>query len=123
MKIWNCRYSLSDTNSATPKPHSNPYASNSPGPLLASMSFADNVSLYEETKSSGLAKRIVSYREAQEEQHPTHQEKYNSPGLFPVVHLFKNSTSPLPTKKVKVKLASPGKLKFKNSILRVLPIK
>lgn len=79
------------------------------------MSFAENVSLYEETKSSGLAKRIVSYREAQEEQRPTHQEKYNSPGLFPVVHLFKNSSSPLPTKKVKVKLASPGKLKYKNT--------
>lgn len=68
--------------------------------------------MYEETKSCGLAKRIVLYNEeAEEERRVTHQQRYNGLGLFPVVHLFKQ---PQPTlspslQRVKVKLSSPGK--------------
>ncbi|XP_066137523.1 nuclear pore complex protein DDB_G0274915-like [Euwallacea fornicatus] len=101
------KYSLSEINSPSSSANSCRYISNSPGPLLASLNFHDNVSLYEETKSSGLARRIVSYKEeAEQEKYLTHQEKYSSPGLFPVVHLFKKTAPEQSLKRVKVKLAN-----------------
>lgn len=64
-----------------------------------------------DTKSPGLTNRIVQYdNEAKQMLAPTHQAKYGSPGLFPVVHFFKQdipTISPKP-KKVTVKIASPG---------------
>ncbi|XP_018566328.1 mucin-5AC [Anoplophora glabripennis] len=84
------------------------------GPLLASTKYNVNVSTYEDTKSPGLAGRIVQYNEETERERehsrpPTHQAKYGSPGLFPVVHLFKKK---LPTldqrpKRVTIRIASP----------------
>lgn len=115
-----CRYSLSDI--ATPprvtkreSVKSNIYH-NSTGPLLASTKFNVNVSTYEETKSPGLAGRIVQYneeaeREKEQTRKPTHQPKYGSPGLFPIVHLFKKKPPTLEQKpkRVTVKIASPGR--------------
>ncbi|XP_066258164.1 nuclear pore complex protein DDB_G0274915-like [Euwallacea similis] len=101
------KYSLSEINSPSSSANSCRYTNNTPGPLLASLNFHDNVSLYEETKSSGLARRIVSYKEeAEQEKYLTHQEKYGSPGLFPVVHLFKKTAPEQSLKRVKVKLAN-----------------
>lgn len=41
---------------------------------------------------------------------PTHQKKYNGPGLFPIVHLFKKKPPVLEQKPrtVTVRLATPG---------------
>ncbi|XP_044750718.1 nuclear pore complex protein DDB_G0274915-like [Coccinella septempunctata] len=61
-----------------------------PGPLLASTAYNVNVSTYIDTKSPGYAGRLVQYNEeSSRKQQNTHQEKYGSPGLFPIVHLFK----------------------------------
>ncbi|XP_045471572.1 nuclear pore complex protein DDB_G0274915-like [Harmonia axyridis] len=63
-----------------------------PGPLLASTTYNVNVSTYIDTKSPGLAGRLVQYNEeSSQKQQNTHQERYGSPGLFPIVHLFKKS--------------------------------
>lgn len=45
---------------------------------------------------------------------PTHQAKYGSPGLFPIVHLFKKSPPTLEQrpKRVKVRISSPGNIFF-----------
>lgn len=43
---------------------------------------------------------------------PTHQAKYGSPGLFPIVHLYKKDKPPLvnpKAKRVTVRIATPGK--------------
>lgn len=83
------------------------------GPLLASLNYKDNISMYEETKSSGLVERVVSYnKEAERLPEPTHQEKYNSPGLFPIVHLFRRKTPILEhsSNKVKIRLSNSSKL-------------
>lgn len=87
-----------------------------PGPLLASTQFNVNVSTYEETKSPGLARRIVQYNQESEKDKErsrpaTHQVKYGSPGLFPIVHLFKKSPPNLEQrpKRLKVRISSPGK--------------
>lgn len=87
------------------------------GPLLASTKFNVNVSTYEETKSPGLARRIVQYNQETENEKdkkhpPIYQAKYGSPGLFPIVHLFKKSPPTLEQrpKRVKVRISSPGKL-------------
>lgn len=115
------RYSLSDI--ATP-PRINPrnpikssYYLNSTGPLLTSTQFNVNVSTYEQTKSPGLVGRIVQYNEEAEREKervrsPTHQAKYGSPGLFPVVHLFKKKPPILEQKpkRVTVRVASPGNI-------------
>lgn len=113
------RYSLSEI--ATP-PRNNRrelIRSNSsqspPGPLLASTKYNINVSTFEDVKSPGLANRIVQYNEEAESEkdqrrHPTHQTKYGSLGLFPVVHLFKKKLPLLEQKRrqVTVRVASPG---------------
>lgn len=84
--------------------------------MLASTKFNINVSTYEETKSPGLAGRIVQYNQETENlkdriHPPTHQAKYGSPGLFPIVHLFKKSPPTLEQrpKRLKVRISSPGK--------------
>ncbi|CAH0557350.1 unnamed protein product [Brassicogethes aeneus] len=82
------------------------------GPLLASTRYNVNVSTYMDTKSPGLTSRIVQYEEEQKNQQrsmPTHQKKYNSPGLFPIVHLFKKKPPVLEQKPktVTVRIASP----------------
>ncbi|KAL1491185.1 hypothetical protein ABEB36_011823 [Hypothenemus hampei] len=103
------RYSLSETNSTLTN-----RKSRATSPLLAPLSFRDNVSLYEETKSSGLARRICAYSEAakQESLRPTHQEQYSAVGLFPIVHLFKKKPPILEqTKKVTIKLSSPESMR------------
>ncbi|XP_050307043.1 uncharacterized protein LOC126743854 [Anthonomus grandis grandis] len=107
------RYSLSDispkSNPTTSSKNVTIKTSHSPGLLLSPMNPKDSISMYEETKSSGLARRIVLYNEeAKQTQNQTHQEQYNSPGLFPIVHLFKESPSLLqqPPKRVKIKLAN-----------------
>lgn len=121
------RYSLSDI--ATPPRitkrdpinRTNSFHYNISGPLLASTKFNVNVSTYEETKSPGLAGRIVQYNEEAERKKeeklrpPTHQAKYGSPGLFPIVHLFKKSPTTLEQKpkRVKVRISSPGNLNLK----------
>lgn len=70
-----------------------------------------NFSTYMDSKSPGLTGRIVQYtNERKEERMPTHQAKYGSPGLFPVVHFFKQSVpviSPKP-RRVTVRIATPG---------------
>ncbi|KAL3283168.1 hypothetical protein HHI36_006320 [Cryptolaemus montrouzieri] len=81
-----------------------------PGPLLTSANFNVNVSTYIDTKSPGYAGRLVQYNEenSRNQQH-THQEKYGSPGLFPIVHLFKKNIpviSPKP-KKPTVRIGTP----------------
>ncbi|CAH1104676.1 unnamed protein product [Psylliodes chrysocephalus] len=116
------RYSLSEI--ATP-PRNNRrelIRSNSsqspPGPLLASTKYNINVSTFEDVKSPGLANRIVQYNEEAESEkdqrrHATHQTKYGSLGLFPVVHLFKKKLPLLEQKRrqVTVRVASPDYMK------------
>ncbi|KAG5883834.1 hypothetical protein JTB14_033755 [Gonioctena quinquepunctata] len=87
---------------------------NSPGPLLASTKYNINVSTYEDTKTPGLAGRIVQYNEEAEREkelkrRPTHQAKYGTVGLFPIVHLFKKKLPQLEEKPrhVTVRIASP----------------
>lgn len=82
---------------------------------MASTKYNINVSTYEDTKSPGLASRIVQYNEEAERDRehsrpPTHQAKYGSPGLFPVVHLFKKKLPVLEQKpkRVTIRIASPG---------------
>ncbi|XP_060518147.1 nuclear pore complex protein DDB_G0274915 isoform X2 [Cylas formicarius] len=107
------RYSLSDvttlTNGRTPPRN----IDNSSGPLLTSINYKDNVSTYEETKSPGLAGRVVQYsEEVARKKKPLCQEKYNSLGLFPIVHLFnkKTSSEQLP-KPVFIKIGTPELVK------------
>ncbi|KRT83501.1 hypothetical protein AMK59_3150, partial [Oryctes borbonicus] len=72
---------ISNTNNRSPKP-----VQNASGPLLASTRFNVSLGTYSDTKSPGLTNRIVQYsNEAKQKQTPTHQIKYGSPGLFPVV--------------------------------------
>ncbi|KRT78454.1 hypothetical protein AMK59_8438 [Oryctes borbonicus] len=96
---------ISNTNNRSPKP-----VQNASGPLLASTRFNVSLGTYSDTKSPGLTNRIVQYsNEAKQKQTPTHQIKYGSPVLFPVVHFFKKdvpTVSPQP-RKVTVKIASP----------------
>ncbi|XP_076270954.1 uncharacterized protein LOC143202877 [Rhynchophorus ferrugineus] len=106
------RYSLSEISSSTSKLNMG-NKSQWPGPLLASLNYKDNISMYEETRSSGLVERVVSYnKEAERLPEPTHQEKYNSPGLFPIVHLFKRKPPILEqsSNKVKISLSNSGSL-------------
>lgn len=121
-KLFCCRYSLSDITTPSRANSRDLIKSrlyqNSTGPLLTSTKFNVNVSTYEETKSPGLARRIVQYNEEaeREKEHPrppTHQAKYGSPGLFPIVHLFKKKTPTLEQKprRVTVRIASPGEIK------------
>ncbi|KAJ8913523.1 hypothetical protein NQ315_017074 [Exocentrus adspersus] len=108
------RYSLSDI-ATPPRPDRQDFQSIHPiGPLLASTRYNVNVSTYEDAKSPGLASRIVQYNEEAERQReyaspPTHQAKYGSPGLFPVVHLFKKKLPTLEQKprRVTIRIASP----------------
>lgn len=77
-----------------------------------------NVSLYTNTQSPGLASRIVQYDRAQNGRSPTYNRKFGSPGIFPIVHLYKQSlpvASPKP-KKVTVKIAPPDDLSMYNHI-------
>ncbi|GJQ87056.1 hypothetical protein Trydic_g6815 [Trypoxylus dichotomus] len=96
---------VSNSNTRSPK-----LVQNASGPLLASTRFNVSLGTYSDTKSPGLTNRIVQYsNEAKQKQTPTHQTKYGSLGLFPVVHFFKKdipTTSPQP-RKVTVKIASP----------------
>ncbi|KAH1024684.1 nuclear pore complex protein DDB_G0274915 [Dendroctonus ponderosae] len=108
------RYSLSALSTPSTS-RSTPRYQQCQGPLLTSLNYKDNVSMYEETKSCGLAKRIVLYNEeAEEERRVTHQQRYNGLGLFPVVHLFKQQSPVLgpSLKRVKVKLSSPEYLRL-----------
>ncbi|CAG9771828.1 unnamed protein product [Ceutorhynchus assimilis] len=101
------KYSLSEVGAPSSRIDPKPTTSNAPGPLLASLSIKDNVSMYQETKSSGLARRIVQYKEKKDkknEKHYTHQEQYSSPGLFPIVHLFRKK---LPARKLKPERIMP----------------
>lgn len=107
------RYSLSEISPSPSRTKANMNGTHSPGPLLASLNYQDNISMYEETRSSGLARRIVLYNEEKElEKQPTHQEKYSTLGLFPIVHLFKKKVPLLEQspKRVKIKLSSPGNI-------------
>lgn len=131
-----CRYSLSDMSIShsgieREKPRASP-VQNTSGPLLASTRFQNNVGYvrltcvlfvndngrfcccfyrtYMDSKSPGLASRIVQYsRDA--EHKPTHQAKYGRPGVFPVVHLFnkEKTTSPKP-KTVTLRFAPSGEI-------------
>ncbi|KAK9737314.1 hypothetical protein QE152_g10826 [Popillia japonica] len=96
---------VSNVNNKSPKP-----VQNASGPLLASTRFNVSLGTYSDTKSPGLTNRIVQYNnEAKQKQLLTHQPKYGSPGLFPVVHFFKKdvpTASPQP-RKVTVRIASP----------------
>lgn len=77
-----------------------------------------NVSLYTNTQSPGLASRIVQYDRAQNGRSPTFNRKFGSPGIFPIVHLYKQSlpvASPKP-KRVTVKIAPPDDLSMYNHI-------
>ncbi|XP_028136434.1 mucin-5AC [Diabrotica virgifera virgifera] len=116
------RYSLSEV--ATPPRHNrreyvrSTTSKYQPGPLLASTKFNLSVSTFEDAKSPGLVNRIVQYNEETERQKEqrrpvTHQEKYGSVGLFPVVHLFKNKLPTLQKKPrhVTVRVASPDYVK------------
>lgn len=115
------RYSLSEV--ATPPRASRRdysrtnYLKNCTGPLLASTRFNVNISTYEDAKSPGLASRIVQYNEEAEREKEykrpsTHQAKYGSPGVFPVVHLFKKDLPKLEQKprRNSLHLSTPGKL-------------
>ncbi|XP_030749562.1 nuclear pore complex protein DDB_G0274915-like [Sitophilus oryzae] len=107
------RYSLSEMSPANKSSITN-RSSHIQGPLLASLSYKDSVSMYEETKSPGLVERVVLYNEEAERNHePTHQEKYDSPGLFPIVHLFKRKPPVLDQSlnRVKIKLSNSDYLK------------
>ncbi|XP_017776749.1 PREDICTED: nuclear pore complex protein DDB_G0274915-like isoform X2 [Nicrophorus vespilloides] len=101
------RYSLSQT--VTPKFQNDNTKRN--GPLLASTQFNVNLGTYTDVKSPGLATRIVQYNNEQtpELPAPTHQSKYGSPGLFPVVHFFKKGLPVITPKqsKVTMKIATP----------------
>lgn len=80
---------------------------NPPGPLLASTPYDVNVSTYLDSKSPGYTSRIVQYKN--EQQNYTHQEKYDGPGLFPIVHLFKKDPPVLSpkSKNVTVRIGTP----------------
>lgn len=70
-------------------------------------------STYIDTKSPGFAGRLVQYNEESSRKQPnTHQERYGSPGLFPIVHLFKKEI-PVISPKIKkgtVQIGSPGNI-------------
>nr|XP_022908146.1 uncharacterized protein PB18E9.04c-like [Onthophagus taurus] len=100
------RYSLSEAPNrptSTPKPQSSPLTKSSKHNY-------SNLVAYTDAKSPGLSSRIVQYsNETRDNQTLTHQTRYGSPGIFPVVHFFKKDVpviSPKP-KKVMVRLASP----------------
>ncbi|KAK9870698.1 hypothetical protein WA026_008270 [Henosepilachna vigintioctopunctata] len=81
-----------------------------PGPLLTATSYNVNVSTYIDSKSPGYTARLIQYNEeSSRNQQLTHQEKYGSPGLFPIVHLFKKDV-PIITPKPKqttVRIGTP----------------
>lgn len=61
-----------------------------------------------DSKSPGLSSRIVQYNRSTEHR-PTHQAKYNRPGIFPVVHLFNREKAALrKPKTVTMRLAPSG---------------
>lgn len=64
-----------------------------------------------DTKSPGLASRIVQYNnELSGEQSSTHQPKYGSPGQFPIVQLYKKELPILARtpRRCTVRIAPPG---------------
>lgn len=62
-----------------------------------------------DSKSPGLSSRVVQYNES--ESRATHQAKYNKPGVFPIVHLFKKDIPVLTPKlkRVTVRVATSGR--------------
>lgn len=101
-----CRYALSDV--ATPPRYLNRSNSlpNHGGPLLGS---SVKLSTYVDARSPGLTSRAVQYNEERKRLNPTHQKQYGSPGLFPIVHLFKKEIPQLnlQRKRIPVRIASP----------------
>ncbi|XP_056631168.1 nuclear pore complex protein DDB_G0274915-like [Diorhabda sublineata] len=95
-----------------------------PGPLLSSTKFNLSVSTFEDAKSPGLVNRIVQYNDEVEKQRrpATHQAKYGTVGLFPIVHLFKNKLPVLEQKprRVTIRVATPDKMKHTTEYNRKL---
>ncbi|GLV38668.1 hypothetical protein CBL_05667 [Carabus blaptoides fortunei] len=123
------RYALSSVNttpkSANHESPSTPTIQTVTGPLLASTRFNVNLGTYTDTQSPGLASRVVQYHnELSGNQTSTHQAKYGSPGLFPIVQLYKKELPILARspRRCTVRIAPPDPLSYNsdqaNTILR-----